>query len=590
LHGPIVDIALLVILVLFFGRQQSQRPETYYRLWFAGWLFVLSSYAARMVPVTRPLFLKLQEAIRLDLILAGALLFLVSFVITEKKLWRAVVEGTLVGVPVVLSFDALEFVAVPRWVLMAGVIAWEMYGFRAASLIIPKGRIKTRRAIAAMCVVFGVGMLCYLGFTSGRNIFDLGLSEVVFCSAVLYGGGLQRRTLATYLGMVGFMFWGAFYVCADLLQHWSVKAVAVLWLIWTVPKYFVGSAMVMKTFEDETEEKAKTAEEFRLLYEDFRMMFEEHPHPMWIRDLETDRIISVNRATEETYGYSAEELMTMRESDLMAPETEREEIDGLVPEPLDGMRVQHACKDGRLMWIRLVDRRVMFQGAGARLVMARDVTERVRAGQELARRANYDALTGLANRTLLEDRIQQAFKRCEREGRKATLLTVDVDHFKRINDTYGHPVGDECLQIVAARLATKIRRVDTIARVGGEEFAAIVGGLQRAVDAGKVAESLMRVFDEPMQIGDLDLYVTVSIGIAVYPDDALDAEALKRRSDEALYAAKRGGRNRAIFASEMGAPMEAEVKVGEAERVEAMLIPVRRGYDVTMVTDDGFGS
>ena len=465
---------------------------------------------------------------------------------------------------------------------MVAVFAWEAYGLRAAYVVIPRGREKTRSAIFAICVAFGVGMMLYLALTSGHDIFDLALAEVVFCSAVLYGGGLQRRSLATYAGMTGFVLWGGFYLWADLTAHGWPRTLQLLFLFWSVPKYFVGSSMIMKTFEDETQEKTKLADAFQALYEDFRMMYEEHPHPMWIRDIETGMFISANRATVQTYGYTAKELLTMRDAELVSPpEVEVNDIDHLIPESLEGTRTRHRHKDGRWMWINLVERGIMFHGTPALLVMARDITERMKISQELARRANYDALTGLANRALLEDRILQSFKRCERDGRKATLLTIDVDHFKHINDTYGHLVGDECLQIVAARLASKIRQVDTIARIGGEEFAAIVGGLHCAEDAGKVADSLLRVFVEPLQIGELDVFVTISIGIAVYPDDAQDAETLKRRSDEALYAAKRAGRNRAVFASAMVNPLVV---------AEAAMASVGRGFDVTMVTDESLDS
>jgi diguanylate cyclase (GGDEF)-like protein/PAS domain S-box-containing protein len=579
LYEPTVDIALLLILVLFFGRVQSQRPESYYRLWFVGWVFVLMSYAVWMVRASRTVYQHVQDALRLDLMLIGTLLFLVSFVITQEKVRKVVLQGMLVGVPIVLVFNAMEFVRVPRLLLIACVVAWEAYGIRAACLVIPKGRTKTRFAIFSICVVCGVAISFYVALTSGQNIFELALAEVVVCSAVLYGGGLQRRTLATYIGMTGFVFWGGFYIWADFFGNEWPRALAVLFLFWIVPKYFVGSSMVMKTFEDETQEKATLAEAYRQLYEDLRMMYEEHPHPMWTRDIATGMFLSVNRAMVQVYGYTAEELLTMRETDLLAPAVEREQSDGLVPDLLEGTRVRHRHKEGRLMWITLAERDIMVRGGASRLVMARDITERVKVSQELERRANYDELTGLANRRLLDDRILQSFKRCERDGRKATLLTIDVDHFKQINDTYGHQVGDECLQIVAARLASKIRQVDTIARVGGEEFAAIIGGLHCVDDAGTVAESLLRIFGESMQIGTLDVYVTVSIGIAVYPDDAQDAETLKRRSDEALYGAKRAGRNCVMFASAMVSPVVAE----------SVMVPVRGTLDVTMVTDEMMG-
>jgi diguanylate cyclase (GGDEF)-like protein len=129
----------------------------------------------------------------------------------------------------------------------------------------------------------------------------------------------------------------------------------------------------------------------------------------------------------------------------------------------------------------------------------------------------------------------------------AAVFTVDVDHFKWVNDTYGHPVGDLCLKEVAVRLASRIRQVDTIARTGGEEFTAVVGGLTKAEDAEKIAQSLLAAFRSPVRMGDIELAVTVSIGVAMYPEDGTDGDALRMRSDEALYRAKQLGRDRAEY-------------------------------------------
>ena len=183
--------------------------------------------------------------------------------------------------------------------------------------------------------------------------------------------------------------------------------------------------------------------------------------------------------------------------------------------------------------------------------MARDVTERVKSHADLARRAQHDELTGLPNRTLLAERMQKSLARAQRDGRKCVLFTIDLDHFKKINDKYGHLVGDECLQTAARRMQSKIRKVDTIARTGGEEFTAIIGGLNEAYDARKIAELLLHSFDEPILCSCGSIPVTISVGGAIYPDDGRDEETLRRRSDEALYAAKHGGRNRAAFAAEL---------------------------------------
>jgi diguanylate cyclase (GGDEF)-like protein/PAS domain S-box-containing protein len=399
--------------------------------------------------------------------------------------------------------------------------------------------------------------------SGGVEMFDWALVEVVICSAVLYMAIAGRRSVAGWVGTFGFVMWGMFYAVGTLLPHTSA-VVKLVYVCWTLPKYFVAFSMILKTFEDAAEEKTRLAEDYRLLYEDFRMMFEGHPNPMWVYAAEDGRVLSANESAVRRYGYSAEEFERMRVTDLEVTSEEDAKLIEALFSDSSGAVVRHQFKDGRRIWASLMQSGIKFRGMEACFQIARDVTDRVEHMQVRMHQANHDVLTGLPNRALFADRIQQCMKRCEREDRKATLLTIDVDHFKAINDTYGHAVGDECLKIVAARLSSKIRQVDTIARVGGEEFAAIIGGLHIAEDAEKVAESLLRVFDEPLWLGELEMAVTVSIGIAIYPDDAVEAETLARRSDEALYAAKRAGRNRAVASASLGVERVVVKQLGAA--------------------------
>ena len=178
--------------------------------------------------------------------------------------------------------------------------------------------------------------------------------------------------------------------------------------------------------------------------------------------------------------------------------------------------------------------------------------------EERAWEAQHDELTGLPNRLLLRKRMEQTMAQCLRSNKIAALLTIDIDHFKRVNDTYGHPVGDACLRVVAARLNSKIRQVDILARTGGEEFTGMIGGLTSKADAEMVTTTLLKLFEEPLHLPDLDLPVTVSIGVALFPDDAEGADTLRKMSDEALYHAKRTGRNRIAFAP-AGAAEQTEI-------------------------------
>lgn len=557
MQGPLVDIVLLLLLILFFGLQQRSRSRQIYRLWFMGWTSIVLSYGLWEIKLTSPLLFSFQEALRYDLSLTGLLIFLLSFVVHEQRLRRTVIECACVGAPVVLLIDAQRFVDVPRGLAMAAVVLWEACGIRAVHRLVPRGRVKTRAALFTICAGFGVAMLMYLSRGPIVDLSEWSLAEVALCTAVLYGGGMRKRTFAVYVGMAGFLIWSAFYFTGILLKH-DPEPLRVFYLFWNFPKYFVGFAMILRVFEDATEEKAKLAEEFRAMYAGY-------PYPMWIYEPQTGRMLSANTEAKRCYGYSEAEFVTMRVDDLEIEPTES--IEGLLEPLTEGRRTMHLHKDGRAVWVHLTDRSIVFQGSDAKMRVARDITDKVNLNRELAFRAHHDGLTGLPNRMLLSDRIQQCMVRCDRESRKGLLLMIDVDHFKQINDTYGHAFGDECLRLVAARLSSKIRQVDTIARVGGEEFAAMIGGLHQVSDAKIITDLLLGVFATPLKMGESDVMVTVSIGGAIYPDDGVDGDSLMRRADDALYVAKRTGRNRTVMAEAALQPLEVAGDVDEMDGV-----------------------
>lgn len=201
-----------------------------------------------------------------------------------------------------------------------------------------------------------------------------------------------------------------------------------------------------------------------------------------------------------------------------------------------------------------------LQQANARLVVAaieaQTLTEQVMLARvQLDHLAHHDELTGLPNRRLLQDRLRLAMDLAQREGRQLAVLFIDLDQFKHINDSLGHAVGDQLLQSVAKRLATCIRRSDTISRQGGDEFVVLLPHIDRAQDAaifaGKILDALKLA--HPIE-GTDPLYVTVSIGISIYPDDGADIETLLRSADIAMYIAKESGRNNyKYFAQDMNA-------------------------------------
>ena len=179
--------------------------------------------------------------------------------------------------------------------------------------------------------------------------------------------------------------------------------------------------------------------------------------------------------------------------------------------------------------------------------------------------AEHDFLTGLPNRSLLAARLEQSIKLAERHGRRVALLYMDLDHFKHINDSLGHTVGDQVLQSVARRLQAGVRLSDTVCRQGGDEFVVLLAEVETENDAVLIAEKLIETIAEPHLIDDHRLHVTLSIGISLYPNDGKDVETVLSNADIAMYHAKKNGRNKyQVFTPEMSVRAVARQSVQQA--------------------------
>ncbi len=176
--------------------------------------------------------------------------------------------------------------------------------------------------------------------------------------------------------------------------------------------------------------------------------------------------------------------------------------------------------------------------------VAHDITDRKRTEEAMRELAYHDPLTGLPNRRLLNDRYAMAVANAARNGKRMAVMMLDLDRFKDVNDAMGHHVGDELLNGVAERLKRNVRKGDTVSRLGGDEFVILLSQISEASEAMKVAERILGSFHKPFRLGQLELKVTPSIGVAILPEDGADLEVLLRRSDLAMYRAKEAGRNR----------------------------------------------
>ena len=218
------------------------------------------------------------------------------------------------------------------------------------------------------------------------------------------------------------------------------------------------------------------------------------------------------------------------------------------------------CRDGRRLDVEdsaapIRDQQGNITGA---IIVFHDVSEARAMAVKMSHLANHDALTNLPNRILLHDRAEQALQSAKRTGAQVGMILLDLDHFKSINDTAGHSIGDALLQQLAARLKNSLRASDTVSRQGGDEFIVLLPDLEQIKQATDIANKLLKVISEPVYINDHRYDLSVSMGISIFPTDCQDQETMYRHADSAMYRAKQEGRNRyRFFSSEIEHKLKA---------------------------------
>ncbi len=261
------------------------------------------------------------------------------------------------------------------------------------------------------------------------------------------------------------------------------------------------------------------------------------------------QVVEWNAGAERLFGYSREEAAGQHLDHLVTNPDVFEEAVGFTQAVMDGKGVPPVetiryRKDGSPVDVLLAGSPIMVGDEFIGVVAVyTDITERKRVEEELAYRATHDALTGLPNRRLFNDRLTLALAQARRSQQKLAVMLLDLDHFKEVNDTLGHSVGDQLLRVVGERLTGLLRESDTVARMGGDEFMLLLPEVAGGEDAATAAEKILDSFREPFEFDDHELYVTTSIGIALYPDAGEDGDTLMKNADIAMYRAKDRGRD-----------------------------------------------
>ena len=257
-----------------------------------------------------------------------------------------------------------------------------------------------------------------------------------------------------------------------------------------------------------------------------------------------------NRTYARIFGYdNPEEILSLGSLERLFVPKEHNRLRGLRGVDEGGQQLSESrefqCvrKDGSLIWVEMQTQDVTWNGAPALQSTVADISLRKAYEERLQRQANFDEVTGLPNRVLALDRLRTAVVSAARHRLRGGVLFLDLDNFKKINDTWGHATGDQLLRMAAERIRGSVREEDTVARLGGDEFTVILPDIGNAHHVEPVIHKILRAFSRPFVLDRHEAFVTVSIGVSVFPDDSDDPTTLMQNADAAMYLAKSQGRN-----------------------------------------------
>jgi len=333
-------------------------------------------------------------------------------------------------------------------------------------------------------------------------------------------------------------------IVGTLLQVFAARAAAEM-VIERERLSFIGAQTKLMA------ELEATRDQFELQAKELQSMLD--ASPLSIGVVVDRKWVLLNRAYEQMFGYSIEESIGVSLEMLYPSRHDFEQYGKKIYSALFGGGVSHfeiryRRKSGEIFWANnyacLIDPERPEKGT---VVILEDISERKAAEEQIRYLAEHDQLTGLPNRILLRDRFEQEMRHAHRNHKKLALLFLDLDHFKQVNDTYGHAVGDDLLKAVVVRVLNSIREIDTSAGKGGDEFVVLLPDLSGTQDVVRVSSRIVEAMTLPFSLAGTELSISFSIGVAFYPDDARNFDQLLQCADMAMYAAKQSGRNNCQF-------------------------------------------
>ncbi len=549
-----IDIAFVTLLVLLFGTVAWVRPDDRAKCWLGGWLCVLVSYWTQLGQIRWPQWGWLLGTLSANALAIAGMFFVLASVILARGRKYGVTGWLIASIPTVVCLSLVMLDVRNVWVLLTAALVRQAI-LMAMTVHIRRERPGFSSIVLVVNVTVGAWMVYCIFGDQPRLIVPALLAEVYTVAAIDIWNKAVKRTVGMYVTSAGLLAWAAAFPLAEWV-HGLWPHVAASSELWNPPKTAVAVGMILMVVEEEI----RTA---RALAEDYRLVFDGNPHPLWIFDVNTLEFLSVNQAACDTHGYTKEEFLQLKLSDVLHPDMRGTAVrQSKSTTPVPNRASLHVRKDGTVFPMDITAHRVIFQGRPCRFVLGLDVTKRENLERRLAYQLGHDTLTGLGNRQLFEQLLTDAAAQANKSHEKLAILCFDICRFKRLNDVYGARIGDQCVQYVASVLSTHMRPKDFIARTGDDEFAMVLVGLKDAGPAQQLSAYLQECFHAPILIQEFEIQLSLSMGLAIFPDDGADAMGVWHLADSALRRAQENGGGQVIWLSpELRADAEKRAEI-----------------------------
>lgn len=537
----IANLVSLGLLVFLFTAIVRRAADDRSRCWVAAWVCILIHIGLKLWTPSSVLGTLINACASIDALALAAIFFMTSTTILGGGRRTGLFQGGALAFAILLTLTAAIAWPNSGWLLtilgtaLQAIVAWLAMRTRA-----------NRRALLSVvlptCIATLIWMFYGIAHSHGEAVVLASLAEMYFVAgADFWFSGWQRSRglVTTSIGLVSF---GAIFPGALLIQKvWPHTPVTAE--LFGVSAFCVAIGMILIVLEEDARSARQTTEEYQLT-------FDTNPHPLWIFDTETLEFLAANHAACEKHGYTREEFAQLRLPDVLEksviPEVLRQVAS---PIPKRNRASPHIRKDGTELPMDITSHAIVFRGRRARFVLGIDVSEREELERQVRHHSRHDVLTGLPNRVLFEEQLEGAVARSMDGKEKLAILQINLDRFKRVNDTYGTQIGDQCLIQIADRLRANAGSMDLVARTEGDGFALVLTGIKSGFSAEHVLSQLRESFHDPLMVCGTRVRLSFSAGVALYPDDGREAAELWRRAESALSRARAAGGGQSVWSS-----------------------------------------